>query len=172
MIYISDEERPSYYSADQLIKNEESASIVLNKHVHDKLGNPYNPCVDNVDTINTDLVQRTVRFNTRYSRDKCYYLCFFKYTANKYNCTYDELSEFNYKNMVTILYPFISLFIIYNNLFVFYKSSNITKIKCSDILKGKKRILEEINAFNSTIECSNECPLECDVTYYTYKVNI
>ncbi len=148
MVYISEKERASYYSADQLIKHKESASIVLNKFNSYKLGEPYNECVKHVNLLEGDLIQRTVKFNYKYSREKCNYLCFFKTTANKYNCSFPGIYEFNDTNNIT-------------------KNSTVL---CANIM-SKKKISKEFNVFNASLECPGECPFECDSTHYEFKVN-
>ena len=94
LVYITDNERPTYYGADQLIKNHESASIILNKFVNDKLGEPHNHCINDIDNFaGTDLVKKTIEYNSKYTREMCRYLCFFKQTAIKYNCDFPKLYE-------------------------------------------------------------------------------
>ena len=98
---MSDNERVSYYSADQLLKNKESASIVLSKFESFKLGEPYNECIKHVNRLKGELIQRTIQFNHKYSREKCNYLCFFKTIGNKYNCSFPGIYEQNSTNLVS-----------------------------------------------------------------------
>ncbi len=147
MVYISEKERASYYSADQLIKQKESASIVLNKFNNYRLGEPYNQCVKDIGLLEDDLIQRTVKFNHKYSREKCNYLCFFKTTSNKYNCSFPGIYEMDNHNNYT---------------------NNFTK--CGDIMT-KNKLKKEFNIFNASSECPGECPFQCDSTHYEFKVN-
>lgn len=141
LVYIADYERNSYYSADQLIKMKESVSIGLDKFHAYKIGEPYNRCVKRLTALDGELVKKTLKFNTVYQREKCNYLCFFKLTAKKYNCSFPGLYELEYN-----------------------------RTDCTTQLS--KRVLgAEMNLFNASIDCIEECPFQCDKSHYELKVN-
>jgi hypothetical protein len=142
LIYINDYERNSLYSADQLIKNKESVSIALDKALVYKLGEPYNQCIkkDKIHTVDGELVNKTLDFNTVYSREKCNQLCFFKLTALKFNCSFPGLYELTHNST-----------------------------DCTTFL-NKKLMGVEINRFNASVDCVKECPFQCDKSHYELKV--
>ena len=117
--------------------------VSLTKTEEVKLGYPYSECKSQTELLEhtTELVSETILFNRNYKRDKCYYLCFFKYFAQFHSFTIEEL--------------------------FFNKSLGIINMTELDDEKLKQSRL----MFNFDAKCAEKCPLECKAVTYNFFVN-
>lgn len=97
LLYIGNKfEKPLYAAPDAIFSDGESVSIILEQTTEENLNKPYSDCLKESDIYKLEdshLAKKTIAFNHRYQKSKCYFLCKFKYFAEKYNCTYPQLYD-------------------------------------------------------------------------------
>ena len=85
--------RPNLWGSYHHVELQSIKNVVVSKTVEERLGEPYNKCVVRPDTVdkNAELIKKSIEVNHAYNRDMCYYLCFLRYLAEGFNCSYPDL---------------------------------------------------------------------------------
>lgn len=88
-------ERPNLWGSYHHVELKSIKDVVVSKTVEERLGEPYNKCSEKPEDIvkDSDLIKRTIGVNRVYSREMCYYLCFFQHSAESFNCSFPHLVE-------------------------------------------------------------------------------
>lgn len=95
-VYILTKRAKPIFSYPELVVKKFTKNIIyFNKIKSEHLGEPYSECVRDFKYLGktSDLVNRTIKFNSFYQNSKCRFLCKFKYYVEKYNCSYPGLYE-------------------------------------------------------------------------------
>ena len=88
---LSSHSRPFYSYPNLLISKGTFHNIVVRYNSEKLLGKPYSECLNSVEQ--NEIVEETVKYNNVYEKSKCYFICRFRYFADRYNCTYPVLQE-------------------------------------------------------------------------------
>ncbi len=126
-----------------LINNKNYYTIELEKIVEEKLGYPYSDCIKNFENLPDDnhLIKKTIELDKKYTREKCYFLCFQRYGTDIFNCTLPNVYKTNY---------------------------NISCRDVPDYEFVKNKLFIE-NDFDYEKHCLEECPIECKSSSFKIK---
>ncbi len=136
---------PEYRGINKIvIEQGKSSDISLSKLVSINMPEPYNSCLNNLDSessFDSKLYRLTLNNNHTYRQANCYDICAFMYVSNVCNCTAGKVFE-NANHTKDCL-----------------DGSDVTAEKC------KNRVLKRLNL---TKECNHFCPLECSSVFYKF----
>jgi hypothetical protein len=91
-VYVHDHpNQPIYSSPTFALNGGDSVAVRLHKTIDTKLPFAFNDCVGKEEIgarAHSDLVQRTIQYNGIYSKDQCYFVCFFRFMSQLHNCSF------------------------------------------------------------------------------------